>query len=372
MKYQCLECKKAFEIESSRWKCDCGGLLSLSYEKRKIDFEKLRNSPERSLWRYIDGLPFDRDEECWKMATMGEGGTPLFQLDPTNENLYVKAEYYSPTLSFKDRGAVTLMALAKKLGVKNAVADSSGNGGTAISAYGARLGIHCDVFVTQTTSEKKVSQSSAHGAAIHKIPGSREDAGKAARNMVEGEGMFYASHIYNPFFHEGIKTYFYEVFEQMGFMMPDAFIIPVGNGTMILGAYAAFEDLLEWGYIKEMPRIIGVQAENCSPIAKAFEAGMDEVIPCEVRETLAEGIAIAAPPRGRQILQIIRATKGDMIAVDEESLIATRKRMAQRGVYVEITSASNYAAYEAYLKKYPEFADERVVIPLCGAGIKSK
>lgn len=368
MEYKCVECGHRFSLESNVWKCHCGGLLNLQYEKKPIDFEATAISKDHSLWKYIDALPFQKEDDCWRNITMGEGGTPLLQI---GQNLYAKADYYMPTLSFKDRGAAILVAMAKKLGVEEIVADSSGNAGTAIAAYGARAGIRCHVFVPASTSDKKIKQIEAHGAEIHKIPGSREDTAKAAIDMVESTNMFYASHIYNPLFWEGTKTYFYEVFEQLNWKMPDAFIIPVGNGTLLMGAYIAFKEMLSWGVIDRMPRILAVQAENCAPIKNAFISNKTIVEPCENKGTLAEGIAIAAPARGAEILKAVRETHGDIIGVKEQSISSARQVLANKGIYVEITSAANYAGYLDYINKYPELEDKIVVLPLTGAGIKS-
>ena len=368
MHYICVDCNKTFPLESNVWKCDCGGLLHLEYEKNPIDFSATAISREHSLWKYIDALPFEKEDAVWKEITLGEGDTPLISL---GENLYAKADYYMPTLSFKDRGAAVLMAMAKKLGVKGVVADSSGNAGTAIAAYGARAGIECHIFVPESTSDKKIKQIEAHGAIIHKIPGSREDTGKAAMDMVEHTNLFYGSHIYNPLFWEGTKTYFYEVFEQLGGEMPETFVIPVGNGTLLIGAYIAFEEMLSWKLIDKMPKILAVQVQNCAPVYSAFIEGKEQVDPCENQGTLAEGIAIAAPARGAEILRAVRKTHGDIIALSEESIIKAREELAHKGIYVEITSAANYAGYLAYLEKYPTLRDKKVIFPLCGAGLKS-
>jgi threonine synthase len=367
LNYICTDCKENFSLKSNRWKCSCGGLLHLKYEKKPLNFQATAISRNHSLWKYIDALPFDQND-CWQEVTLGEGDTPLI---PVGKNLYAKADYYMPTLSFKDRGAVALIAMAKKLGVKRVVADSSGNAGTAIAAYSARAGIACDVFVPAATSDKKIKQIEAHGATIHKVPGTREDTAKAAIDMVESTNLFYASHIYNPLFWEGTKTYFYEVFEQFDRVMPEAFVIPVGNGTLLLGAFIAFQELLAWGLIDRMPKILAVQADNCSPILKAFKEGKDTVDPVENTGTLAEGIAIAAPARGAEILNAVRETSGDIIGVSEGGISQAREALAAQGIYVEITSAANYAGYLDYVERYPELKEQIVVFPLCGAGIKS-
>jgi len=368
MNYICFHCKSTYPLEGNSWKCDCGGLLLLEYEKKKIDFSKTTSSRDHSLWKYIDSLPFEHDD-VWQDITLGEGDTPLIKI---SENAFAKAEYYMPTLSFKDRGAVLLIAMEKKLGVSRVVADSSGNAGAAIAAYGARAGIQCDIFVPESTSSKKIKQIEAHGAVIHKIPGTREDTAKAAIAMVESTDAFYASHIYNPIFWEGTKTYVYEVFEQMNGNLPDAFIIPVGNGTLLMGAYLALTELMANGQILKMPKLLAVQSEACAPIEQAFADGRNTVDPIESSGTVAEGIAIAAPARGTEILQAIRETGGDVIGIREERIKNARKELArQQGIYVEITSGVNYAGYLQYVEKYPELTEQQVVFPLCGAGIKS-
>ncbi len=149
------------------------------------------------------------------------------------------------------------------------------------------------------TSVKKIAQIKAHGAILHQISGNRERTARAAFEMAKSEKCFYASHVFNPFFHEGTKTTVYEIFEQLG-KMPDAFIIPVGNGPLLLGAYLAFQELRAWDYIEDYPKFIAVQAANCQPIATAFHADASEVSPIETQATLAEGIAIATPARGAE------------------------------------------------------------------------
>jgi threonine synthase len=131
--------------------------------------------------------------------------------------------------------------------------DSSGNAGTSIAAYAKRAGITCDVFLSDSTSPKKIAQIQAHGARIRAIKGSREDVAEAAQKAVTEEETFYASHVYNPFFYEGTKTYAFEIWEQMQ-SVPDTLIIPVGNGTLLLGAYYGFKEMIESGVTNKLPK----------------------------------------------------------------------------------------------------------------------
>ncbi|MGM0879149.1 MAG: threonine synthase [Bacillota bacterium] len=363
--YVCHSCGTTYDVTEFVWKCSCGGMLDLVKENGKIDISSLQGYPS-TMWRYIDTMPFDKNSNIWKTVTMGEGYTPLIVLEESEPNTLVKVDYMMPTLSFKDRGAAVLIAKAKELGVTKVIADSSGNAGTSIAAYSKRAGIACDIFLSESTSPKKIAQIKAHGANVRAINGSREDVAAAAQKAVTEEQTFYASHVYNPFFYEGTKTYAYEIWEQMQ-SIPDALIIPVGNGTLLLGTYYGFKELMERGLTDRLPKLVAIQAENCAPLAKAFANNQQVAEQVENSGTLAEGIAIAAPARSTQILEAIRETNGQFIITKEREIAEARITLASKGFYVEPTTAANYAGYLKYRHK----ADEKIVIPLCGAGIKA-
>lgn len=369
IKYICSKCRKTYDPNTLVFRCECGGLFDL--EKFDFDFSKediLTN--EWSLFRYLKALPFDENVNLWKDLTMGEGLTPIVSLGKGNPNLLVKVDYLMPTLSFKDRGAVVLISKAKELGIKKVIQDSSGNAGNSIAAYASRAGIECDIYVPKTTSSKKIKQISSHGAKVHIVNGTREDTARAALNAVEnGEG-FYASHVYNPFFYQGTKTYAYEIYEQLNGEIPASVVIPVGNGTLLLGCYYGFKELFDLSLIKSIPKIIAVQAETCAPLYKAFKEGKHSVDKVANEGTLAEGIAIANPRRGKQILEAIRATEGEIIKAPENKIIETRKYLAKKGFYVEPTTAATFAGFFNYYNENSHQLTGKVILPLCGAGLK--
>ncbi|QAS51464.1 threonine synthase [Halobacillus litoralis] len=364
--YICNDCGKKYAITPVIWKCTCGGVLNLIKDTPKINVASWARYPN-SLWRYLETMPFEKESKTWKSITMGEGQTPLIVLDTHEPNTYVKVDFKMPTLSFKDRGAAVLMTKAKELGVSKVIADSSGNAGTAIAAYAARCNIACDIYLSNETSPKKIAQVKAHGATIKQIQGSREDIAEAAQQAVKEEEVFYASHVYNPYFYEGTKTYAYEIYEELN-GAPDTLIIPVGNGTLLLGAFYGFKELFANGLIDKMPKFIAIQAVNCSPLVEAFNNGDLSAQPVRNKGTLAEGIAIAAPARSPQILEAIRETNGDFITIGENEILRARAKLSDKGFYVEVTTAANYAGY----LKYKQEPEEKIIVPLCGAGIKSK
>ncbi|MDF2548190.1 MAG: threonine synthase [Anaerosolibacter sp.] len=368
--YVCHECGKKYKPESLVFRCECSGMLDL--EKFEVQFsQKDIVQSEWSLFRYIKTMPFGEDFSLWKDISMGEGLTPIVPLEKDNPNVLVKVDYMMPTLSFKDRGAAVLIAKAKELGVEKVIQDSSGNAGTSIAAYANRAGIKCDIYVPENTSTKKVKQISSHGANVHLIKGNREDTAKAALTAVEnGEG-FYASHVYNPFFYQGTKTYVYEIYEQLNGELPETLVIPVGNGTLILGAYYGFKELLDLGMITKLPKIVAVQAEGCAPIYKAFTEKKSTVDGVANMGTLAEGIAIAEPKRGKQILDAIRDTDGEIIVAPENKIGETRRYLAEKGFYVEPTTAATFAAFFDYYERNKDHIKGKVLLPLCGAGLKA-
>nr|WP_245837401.1 threonine synthase [Virgibacillus phasianinus] len=319
---------------------------------------------------------------------MGEGFTPIVPLDGTGSSIFVKLDYLMPTLSFKDRGAAVLVAKAKEIGVTKLVADSSGNAGTSIAAYANRAGIECHIYVPESTSPKKIQQIVRHGATVHTVPGSRENTAKAAQRAVNEDDVFYASHVYNPYFYQGTKTYAFEVFEQMKEEIPDVVVVPVGNGTLLLGVYYGFKELLDLGLINRMPRILAIQAEGCAPLALAFDNGLATARPVINEGTAAEGIAIANPPRSSQILAAVRETDGVIVTAPESLIDSTRDYLAKKGFYVEPTTAATFAGFFKYVESciqgralekdrlfkvdpFQPGSDRKVVIPLCGAGIKA-
>ncbi len=319
------------------------------------------------MWRYLEALPFEKTN-IYSSVTLGEGMTPLVRFERGEPRFLLKLDYLMPTGSFKDRGAAVLIAKAKELGVSAVLADSSGNAGTAIAAYSARAGIPCHIYVPAAISEKKLSQIKMHGAYLHKIPGTREETAEAAKVAVDREKIFYASHVYNPFFLEGTKTFAFEIWEQLQYQVPDTVVLPVGNGTLVLGAYIGFKNLVEAGAADKMPRIIAVQAEPCSPIAAAFKDNR-QVRPVENTGTQAEGIAIANPERGDQIIEAVKATGGTIVTAPEEDIATAQAGLAGKGFYVEPTTAATYAAYKKHRDIHIN-EKEVVVLALCGTGLK--
>ncbi|MEY2434716.1 MAG: threonine synthase [Acidimicrobiaceae bacterium] len=268
---------------------------------------------------------------------MGEGDTPLAEVRLRGRDVTVKLEFEAPTGSFKDRGAACLVAAALDVGATRLVADSSGNAGISIAAYAARAGLPCEVFVSDALPAAKLARIDAR---VRMVKGAREDVAAAAVARVAETGAFYASHVWNPWFFEGTKRYVYELVDQLGGRLPAALVLPVGNGTLVLGAWRAMQEL------GVTAPILAVQAVKCGPIARAFDAGRQNVEAVEDEGTVAAGIAIAAPVRGSEILAAVRASGGSVVTVTDEEILAAADELATQGFLVEPTAAAPAAALE--------------------------
>ena len=219
----------------------------------------------------------------------------------------------------------------------------------------------------EKTSPKKLQLIRELGADVHVIHGSREDTADAAWAAASAGAGFYASHVYNPLFLEGTKTFVYEIFEQLGGRLPACLVLPVGNGTLLLGAARGIAELAAAGHLERRPRLVAVQAERCAPIAAAFSIGKTDVTPIANEGTAAEGIAIAAPRRGAEILAAIRELDGYVLCASEESIRSEHQRLAKLGIHMELTSAATFAAFAAQREEFTA----TTVLPVCGAGVKS-
>lgn len=360
--FVCTKCGAREDSHTIKPHCECKGLWRLDYEPPAFDLGMV-DRKEWSIFRYRSFMPLSDDS--WKKISLGEGMTPIVKF---SKNVLLKMDYFMPTLSFKDRGAAVLMAECLSAGIESVVQDSSGNAGNSVAAYAGRAGIACEIFVPEGTSPKKIDMIKAHGARVNVVPGSRDNCADVCRSKVASSGIFYANHVYNPFFYEGTKTYIYEVFEQLH-RIPQHIFIPLGNGTLFIGVTKALEHLIRSGVIDVMPKVFAVQSEHCKPFAEAASKGAVITGETVIEPTLAEGIAIGKPMRAGEILEMIYRHNIKVITAPEDKILSARAELAQGGIYCEHTTAATYAAYKEYCRINGELED--TLLPMCGAGLKS-
>jgi threonine synthase len=358
---ECRSCGRRYdEGADAPWRCECGHALDVANppipDRPQPDPGSL--DTRRGLWTFSSFLPVGRN------VTLGEGMTPLVEA-PAWDAAF-KLEYVFPTGSFKDRGACLSVSRAVSNGVDRVLEDSSGNAGQAIATYAARAGLDARIYVPADAKAAKLRAIEAAGAEIVRIEGDRTAVTRACVDAVEsGEG-WYASHAWDPAFYAGTATVAYEMALQRDWSAPDAVVIPVGHGTLLLGAYRGFRALEEAGWIESMPRLLAAQAAGHAPIVTALR---NDTAATGTNE-LADGIQIEAPARRDQVTAAIEATDGDAIAIGAEEVEVALTRLHEEGFYTEPTSAVAPAALEAYREQGILQRDADVVVPLTGSGLK--
>ena len=344
-----------------------------SLEVQVGDMENAQIQEGRSLWqRFSKFLPFTLMQDTW---SLGEGNTPLLSsrqlAEYTNiSNLLLKNETVNPTWSFKDRGSLACIFMAKQMGEEVTATISTGNMGASIAAYGARAGVRPIVFIPTFCPEEKIRSMTIHGATVIKVEASDYGemkkkvlslASKMNLRIVSGNG---------PIRVEGYKLTAFEMYEQLNGEVPDFIAVPTSACGHIRGIFKGYRELQEVGLINKLPRMIIVQAKNNSPLVSAWKKGEKQPIPFTNFTTVAEAITTGNPMGGDEILD--KAYKYDWLAEDasEEEILDSQRLLAKAGFFVEPASATSLAAVKK-LRQTGKIKDNKsVVLMLTGSGLK--
>jgi threonine synthase len=326
------------------------------------------------LWRWRELLPVRRVAD---IVSLGEVATPLIPLKRSVQDLgggevLVKDEGRLPTGSFKARGLVMAVSMAKAFGLKHLAMPSNGNAGAALAAYASRAGIRATVFCPHDTPEINLSEIALQGAAVYRVNGLIDDCGKLVGQGREVTGWFDVSTLKEPYRIEGKKTMGLELAEQLGWELPDVIFYPTGGGTGLIGMWKAFAELEAIGFIgSKRPRMVAVQATGCAPMVRAFEAG-DETAPrWEDAHTVASGIRVPQAVGDFLILRAVRESGGFAIAVSDDAIMAAVESVAQAdGLLLSPEGGATMAAYRQALADGRVGKDDRVVLFNCATGLK--
>ena len=366
---RCTQCKSCHTADMATLHCSsCEATLEVVYSDSPSDTPL----PQPPGWNGpAIPLPIHDTDAS---ASMAEGNTPCVELPSLAglmglQHLYGKLEFLNPTGSFKDRGTAIMLSAAREHGVEEIVEDSSGNAGASVAAYSARAGLKAHIFAPATAPPAKIQQIMAYDATVHLIEGPREMTTEAAIAYRDKHGLTYASHNLSPYFIEGTKTFAYEVAEQLAGGVPDHIAMPVGNGSLFIGAWKGFRELLEAGRIAKMPRLHCIQATAVMPIAAAYN-GTDWT-PTEGVSTIAGGISVGAPPRVREVLNVLQDSGGVALAVQDDEILRWQRLLASvEGIYAEPTSAAAFAGLDNLVRRGEAKGSDSVLVPITGSGLK--
>ena len=333
--------------------------------------KRLLETRPTDLWRWRELLPVRRTEN---VVSLGEIETPLIPLVKSGGggNVLVKDEGRLPTGSFKARGLVMAVAMAKELGVTRIAMPTNGNAGAALAAYASRVGIETIVFCPEDTPEVNVREIAMQGARVYRVNGLIDDCGAiVGKGAAEGR-WFDFSTLKEPYRIEGKKTMGLELAAQMGWELPDAIFYPTGGGTGLIGMWKAFDELERLGWIgPKRPRMYAVQASGCAPIVRAFEAGEEHATRWEDAHTVAAGIRVPRAVGDFLILRAVRESGGKAVGVGDPAILAAVDDCATKdGLLLCPEGGATLAAYRQALRDGEVDEEERVVLFNCATGLK--
>lgn len=335
--------------------------------------EALSSRP-MDLWRWRELLPV---RQTSNIVSLGENATPLIPLPRTGKRLggaqlLAKDEGRLPTASFKARGLVIAVSMAKELGVTQVAMPTNGNAGAALAAYAAVAGMESVIFCPADTPEVNVREIAAQGARVYRVNGYIDDCGAIVGQGVKERGWFDFSTLKEPYRIEGKKTMGLELAEQLGWELPDAIFYPTGGGTGLIGMWKAFDELEKIGFIgSKRPKMFAVQAEGCAPMVRAFEQGVEFAERWEDAQTIAMGIRVPKAVGDFLILRAVRESGGAALAVSDAAIAAAVRDVARDdGLLLCPEGGATLAAYQRALDEGLIGRDERAVLFNCASGLK--
>jgi threonine synthase len=374
---ECSETSEKYPADEVHNLSRAGKPLLVRYDlagvKKVLSRDTLASRPP-DLWRYRELLPVRRVAD---IVSLGEAMTPVLPLPKLAAKLgagelLVKDEGRLPTGSFKARGLVMAVSMAKALGIKHMAMPTNGNAGAALAAYASHCGIKTTIFCPEDTPEVNVSEIGLQGAAVYRVNGLIDDCGKIVGEGKAKVGWFDVSTLKEPYRIEGKKTMGLELAEQLGWTVPDVIFYPTGGGTGLIGMWKAFAELEAIGFIgKKRPRMVAVQASGCAPMVRAYEEGVEHAARWENAQTIASGIRVPQAIGDFLILRAVRESGGFAIAVPDEAISAALDEAArEEGFLLCPEGAATYAAYKQSLADGRVKKSEQAVLFNCATGLK--
>ena len=360
--------------------------MDVEYDYGKINSrvspDDISASHDFSAWRYWDLLPIENRSS---IPPLRVGWTPLYNAKSLARSLgltdlWLKDEGLNPTGSLKDRASTVVVAKAKELGVKVITTASSGNAGAALAGMAASAHMFAIVFAPHTAPEAKVAQLLIYGARVLLVRGTYDQAFDLSLAASKEFGWYSRNTGYNPFTVEGKKTVSLEICEQLRqlqaaahgktWVAPDRIFVAVGDGNIITGIWKGLKDLKALGWIEQMPKLMGVQAEGAAACYNAWKAGTDVITPVKAH-TISDSISVGLPRDGTRAVRAVRETNGAYITVSDDEVLASMRQLArEEGVFAEPAGATGFAGLVKAVRNKLINHDERVVVVVTGNGLK--
>jgi threonine synthase len=374
---RCKECETTYALDA-RFVCErCFGPLEVAYAPRAdADPAELRRRIQtgpHSLWRYRDFLPVQAPPHGGLQA----GWTPLLRADRLAEHLglgevWIKNDAANPTHSFKDRVVSIALAKARELGFETIACASTGNLANAVAAHAAAAGLESYVFIPADLEEQKVLATGIYGTNLVAVRGNYDDVNRLCTELSAEHEWAFVNISMRPYYSEGSKTLAFETAEQLGWKLPDRVIGPIASGSCFTKIARGFEEWLELGLVEgRLPTFNGAQADGCSPVAAAFQAGHDFCRPVKPN-TIAKSLAIGNPADGPYALDLARRTGGSIDSVSDDEIRDGIKLLARTtGIFTETAGGVTVGVLRKLAERGDIDPSERVVAYITGDGLKT-
>ncbi|HEX2029406.1 MAG TPA: threonine synthase [Nitriliruptorales bacterium] len=375
---RCRECGTEEELGAHHACGFCFGPLEVVYDETLVAARASRGAiaaGPANLWRYAPLLPALRDGPV--PDDLGTGFTRLVAAPRLAARLglgelWLKDDTRNPSGSFKDRVVSVALQAAHALGIGTLACASTGNLANAVAAHAARAGMPAYVFVPDDLEQAKIVTSAVYGANLVAVRGTYDDVNRLCAEVADARGWGFVNVNLRPYYAEGSKTLGFEIAEQLGWRLPDHVVVPVASGAQLTKVHKAFEELVRYGLVDDHPvRISGAQPAGCNPVAAAYAAGVDDVLPVKP-ETIAKSLAIGNPADGYYALRAVRQTGGAVADVTDDEIRAGMRLLAEtEGIFAETAGGVTIATLRKLAREGVVRADERVVALVTGNGLKT-
>ena len=373
---ECLRCGRRWRrgLDGPCPRCGPEGVLEIEFDlvqaRRTLTRRALGSRP-RDLWRYLellpvpDGAPHPPAVAGWTPIT---SAPRLAQWAGLGE-LLLKDEGRNPTASFKDRASAIGVARAAARRARVVACASTGNAASSLAGAAAGLGLRAVIFVPQFAPEPKVAQLLVFGARVIRVRGTYDEAWEMCQRACERYGWYNRNAAVNPSLVEGKKTCGLEIAEQMGHEVPDWVAVSVGDGCTLAGTWKGLREMRALGFIRRLPRMLGVQAEGAQPLVEAFRSGRD-LVPSSA-ETLADSICVGHPRNWRKALRAVRQSGGAFVAVSDDAILEAMRETGRRaGVFGEPAGVAGLAGLRHAVTEGLVGARESALAVVTGSGLK--
>jgi threonine synthase len=344
---------------------------------RSTNPKGISSSSDCSIWRYVELLPV-KDPGNLGTPLRSVGWTPVYEpikmaRELNLRQLWIKDESKNPTASFKDRASAVVLARAAEMGAQIVVTASTGNAGAALAGIAAATGQTAVIFAPKSAPPAKVAQLLIYGARVVLVDGNYDSAVQLSQQAAEEFGWYCRNTAYNPFTIEGKKTAALEIWEQVlsnqNLKRQLSIFVSVGDGNIISGLKKGFRELAELGWVKQMPRLFGVQADGSAAIANAFDAKTEEIMPVQAN-TIADSLSVDMPSDGLRALRAATQTGGAYLKVSDAEILSAIADLGRIAVFAEPAGAAAYAGLRAALNSGLIGAGDPVLVLNTGSGFK--